>query len=205
VVHGKGSILGRMPGDEWQRFANARAYYGFMWGHPGKKLLFMGQEFGQTSEWNFDEALPWWLTEFWPHKGLQAFIKDLNAAYRNLPALHARDCEPDGFRWVVVNDDLQSVLAFLRMGAPGDPPVAVVCNFTPVPRLGYRIGLPQPGYWREALNSDAGLYGGSNMGNMGGVVAEARPAHGLDASATLTLPPLSTLMLAFDPGAEQKN
>jgi 1,4-alpha-glucan branching enzyme len=204
VVHGKGSILGRMPGDEWQRFANARAYYGFMWGHPGKKLLFMGQEFGQTSEWNFNEALPWWLTEFWPHKGLQAFIRDLNAAYRNLPALHARDCEADGFRWIVVNDDMQSVLAFLRMGAPEDPPVVVVCNFTPVPRNGYRIGLPHAGYWREALNSDAGLYGGSNMGNLGGVVAEARPAHGLDASATLTLPPLSTVMLEFAPGGVEQ-
>jgi 1,4-alpha-glucan branching enzyme len=171
-----------------------------MWGHPGKKLMFMGQEFGQTSEWNFNEALPWWLTEFWPHKGLQAFIRDLNALYRRLPALHARDCEAEGFRWIVVNDDAQSVAAFLRMGAEGDAPVAVVCNFTPVPRHLYRVGLPAPGYWREALNSDAGFYGGSNIGNLGGVVAEARPAHGFGASAVLTLPPLATLFLEFSPG-----
>jgi 1,4-alpha-glucan branching enzyme len=199
VVHGKGSIIGRIPGDEWQKFATARAYYGFMWGHPGKKLLFMGQEFGQTSEWNFNEALPWWLLDFWPHKGLQAFVRDLNALYRNLPALHARDCEADGFRWIVVNDEAQSVIAFLRMGAEGDAPVAVVSNFTPVPRLAYRIGLPAPGHWREALNSDAEYYGGSNMGNLGGVVAEARPAHGFGASAVVTLPPLATLFLEFSP------
>jgi 1,4-alpha-glucan branching enzyme len=199
VVHGKGSIVGRIPGDEWQRFATARAYYGFMWGHPGKKLLFMGQEFGQTTEWNFNEALPWWLLDFWPHKGLQAFVRDLNALYRNLPALHARDCEAEGFRWIVVNDEAQSVIAFLRMGAEGDAPVAVVCNFTPVPRLAYRIGLPTPGHWREALNSDAEYYGGSNMGNLGGVVAEARPAHGFSASAVVTLPPLATLFLEFSP------
>jgi 1,4-alpha-glucan branching enzyme len=199
VVHGKGSIVGRIPGDEWQRFATARAYYGFMWGHPGKKLLFMGQEFGQTTEWNFNEALPWWLLDFWPHKGMQAFVRDLNALYRNLPALHARDCEAEGFRWIVVNDEAQSVIAFLRMGAEGDAPVAVVCNFTPVPRLAYRIGLPTPGHWREALNSDAEYYGGSNMGNLGGVVAEARPAHGFSASAVVTLPPLATLFLEFSP------
>jgi 1,4-alpha-glucan branching enzyme len=200
VVHGKGSIVGKIPGDEWQKFATARAYYGFMWGHPGKKLLFMGQEFGQTTEWNFDESLPWWLTDFWPHKGMQAFVRDLNAAYRSLPGLHARDCEPEGFRWIVVNDEAQSVIAFLRSGAEGDAPVAIVCNFTPAPRQAYRIGLPLPGYWREALNSDASVYGGSNMGNLGGVVAEARPAHGFDASAVLTLPPLATLFLEFSPG-----
>src|SRR5579883_1950478 len=200
VVHGKGSVVGKIPGDEWQKFATARAYYGFMWGHPGKKLLFMGQEFGQTSEWNFNEALPWWLTEFWPHKGLQAFIRDLNELYRRLPALHARDSEPEGFRWIVVNDEAQSVVAFLRMGADGDAPVAVVCNFTPVPRHAYRIGLPAPGHWREALNSDAAFYGGSNMGNLGGVTAEPRPAHGFGASALLTLPPLATLFFEFSPG-----
>jgi len=117
VVHGKSSLVGRMPGDEWQRFANARAYYGFMWGHPGKKLLFMGQEFGQTSEWNCDEALPWRLLEFWPHQGLQALVRDLNRLYRETPALYARDCELEGFRWIVVDDDAQSVLAFLRMAS----------------------------------------------------------------------------------------
>ncbi|HLW91210.1 MAG TPA: 1,4-alpha-glucan branching protein GlgB [Roseiarcus sp.] len=204
VVHGKGSIVGKMPGDEWQRFATARAYYGFMWAHPGKKLLFMGQEFGQTGEWNFNEALPWWLLDHWPHRGLQAFIRDLNAAYRNLPALHARDCESEGFRWIVVNDDAQSVIAFLRTGGEGDAPVAAVCNFTPVPRLGYRIGLPHAGHWREALNSDAGFYGGSNMGNLGGVLAEPRPAHGFDASAVLTLPPLATMFFEFAPGRSEQ-
>ena len=116
--------------------------YGFMWGHPGKKLLFMGQEFGQTDEWNSDESLPWWLLDHAPHQGLQALIRDLNRLYRATPALHARDCEPEGFRWIVVNDDTQSVLAFLRLGDKNDPPVAVVCNFTPEVRVGYRIGLP---------------------------------------------------------------
>jgi 1,4-alpha-glucan branching enzyme len=199
VTHGKGSIIGKIPGDEWQKFATARAYYGFMWGHPGKKLLFMGQEFGQTSEWNFDAALPWWLIDYKPHQGLQAFVRDLNRLYRDRPALHARDCEAEGFRWIVVNDDAQSVLAFLRSGAKGDRPVAVVCNFTPAPRFGYRMGLPGAGRWREVLNSDAAIYGGSNMGNLGGVSAEARPAHGFPVSVALTLPPLSTLFFEFDP------
>jgi len=199
VVHGKGSIIGKLPGDEWRKFATARAYYAFMWAHPGKKLLFMGQEFGQTSEWNYDEALPWWLLDHWPHRGLQTFVRDLNAAYRNMPALHARDCESEGFRWIVVNDDEQSVIAFLRSGGESDSPVAVLCNFTPVPRQAYRVGLPRAGRWREALNSDAEYYGGSNMGNLGGVIAEDRPAHGFDASAVLTLPPLATLFLEYAP------
>jgi 1,4-alpha-glucan branching enzyme len=198
VVHGKGSLIQKIPGDEWQKFATARAYFGFMWGHPGKKLLFMGQEFGQTSEWNFNAALPWWLLDHWPHKGLQAFVRDVNRLYREHPALHVRDCEPEGFRWIVVNDDRQSVLAFLRSGGEGDKPIAVICNFTPVPRLNYRLGLPSAGRWREILNSDASVYGGSNMGNLGGVSAEERPAHGLPASASLTLPPLSTLFLEAD-------
>jgi len=128
VVHGKGSVIGKMPGDEWQRFANARAYYAFMWGHPGKKLLFMGQEFGQTSEWNCNEALPWWLLDHPPHQGLQRLVRDLNALYRSRTALHARDCEPEGFRWIVVNDDSQSVFAFLRMGANEDGPVAIIAT-----------------------------------------------------------------------------
>jgi 1,4-alpha-glucan branching enzyme len=199
VVHGKGSVIGKIPGDEWQKFATARAYYGFMWAHPGKKLLFMGQEFGQTSEWNFDAPLPWWLLDHKPHQGLQAFIRDLNKLYRDVPALHVRDCEHEGFRWIVVNDDAQSVLAFLRSGADGDKPIAIVCNFTPVPRLNYRIGLPAAGRWKEILNSDSEIYGGSNMGNLGGIFAEDRPAHGFPASAALTLPPLSTLFLEFDP------
>jgi 1,4-alpha-glucan branching enzyme len=197
VVHGKGSVIGKMPGDEWQKFANARAYYGFMWAHPGKKLLFMGQEFGQTTEWNSAQALPWWLLEHAPHKGLQAFVRDLNKFYRNTPAMHARDCEAEGFRWIAVNDDMQSVLAFLRTGAETDMPVAVVCNFTPEPRIGYRVGLPMAGVWREALNSDSSIYGGSNVGNLGSVTAEARPAHGYPASAAVSLPPLATLFLEY--------
>jgi 1,4-alpha-glucan branching enzyme len=199
VVHGKRSVVGKMPGDEWQRFANTRAYYGFMWGHPGKKLLFMGQEFGQTSEWNSNDSLPWWLLDYWPHQGLQALVRDLNHLYRSTPALHARDCEAEGFRWIVVDDENQSVYAFLRTGAETDRPVAVVCNFTPDVRYGYRIGLPSSGRWREALNTDSAVYGGSNVGNMGAVFAEPQPAHGLIASASLTLPPLATLFLEFDP------
>ena len=195
VVHGKRSVVGKMPGDEWQRFANARAYYGFMWAHPGKKLLFMGQEFGQTNEWNSDESLPWWLLQHWPHQGIKALVGDLNRLYSETPALYARDCEPEGFRWIVVNDEAQSVLAFLRMGAPDDPPVAVVCNFTPVVRNNYRVGLPHAGKWREALNTDAAHYGGSNVGNMGFVEAEERALHGLPASVALTLPPLATIFL----------
>jgi 1,4-alpha-glucan branching enzyme len=201
VVHGKRSVVGKMPGDEWQRFANARAFYGFMWGHPGKKLLFMGQEFGQTTEWNSNESLPWWLLEYWPHQGVQAWIRDLNRLYRETPALHARDCEPEGFRWIVVSDETQSVLAFLRLGERSDPPVAVICNFTPEPRVGYRLGLPYQGFWREALNSDAAPYGGSNIGNFGGVAAGGQPSHGFPASATVTLPPLATVFLVFSPPA----
>src|SRR5271156_1766862 len=199
VVYGKRSVVSKMPGDEWQRFANTRAYYGFMWGHPGKKLLFMGQEFGQTSEWNANDSLPWWLLDHAPHQGLQALVRDLNALYRSIPALHARDCEPEGFRWIIVDDEHQSVYAFLRMGAKTDRPIAVVCNFTPVVRYGYRVGLPSPGRWREALNTDATVYGGSGVGNMGAVMAEPQPMHGLIASASLTLPPLATLFRGFDP------
>ncbi|TPQ46102.1 1,4-alpha-glucan branching enzyme, partial [Prosthecomicrobium hirschii] len=199
VVHGKGSILGRMPGDEWQRFANARAYYGFMWAHPGKKLLFMGQEFGQTREWNFDAALEWWLLDHAPHRGLKALVGDLNRLYRALPALHARDCEAAGFRWVVADDRDQSVYAWLRLGDRHDPPVLAVSNFTPVPRPGYRVGLPFAGRWREVLNTDADLYGGSGLGNQGAVVAAAVPSHGLPASAEILIPPLATVYFLYDP------
>jgi 1,4-alpha-glucan branching enzyme len=199
VVHGKGSLVGKMPGDEWQRFANLRAYLAFMWGHPGKKLLFMGCEFGQTTEWNSNESLPWWLLDHWPHKGAQSLVRDLNHVYRDTPALYVRDCEPEGFRWIVVNDDTQSVLAFLRTGAKSDPPVVVVSNFTPEPRYNYRVGMPYAGHWREAVNSDSGTYGGSNVGNFGGVNAEMRSSHGFPASAVLSLPPLSTLYLVFTP------
>ena len=182
-----------MPGDDWQKFAGLRAYYGFMWGYPGKKLLFMGQEFAQRREWNFAAELDWDLLEAPAHAGVQAAVRDLNRLCRDTPALHARDCEGEGFRWVVVDDKAQSIAAWLRFGGPDDPPVAVVCNFTPVPRHGYRIGLPGAGRWREVFNSDAAEYGGSGLGNLGEVLAVPVPAHGLDASAEIVLPPLSTL------------
>ncbi len=198
VVHGKGSIIGRMPGDAWKKFAGTRAYYGFMWGYPGKKLLFMGQEFGQWSEWNFAGQLDWALLDHAPHQGLRAAVRDLNRLHREMPALHARDCEPEGFRWIVVDDAGASVAAWVRFGGDGAAPVAVVCNFTDVPRTGYRIGLPGQGFWREVFNSDAADYGGSGMGNIGGVHAEPWAAHGFDASAVITLPPLSTVYFVRD-------
>jgi 1,4-alpha-glucan branching enzyme len=197
VVHGKNSILSKMPGDEWQKFANARAYYGFMWAHPGKKLLFMGQEFGQTSEWTEARSLDWHLLQYPVHSGLQMLVRDLNRVYRETPALHARDCEPEGFRWIVADDRRQSVLAWLRTGNDGDAPVAAVSNFTPVPRSNYRIGLPHAGRWREILNTDASLYAGSGTGNLGGVVATNIPMHGLPASAEVFLPPLATVYFEF--------
>jgi 1,4-alpha-glucan branching enzyme len=198
VVHGKGSILSRMPGDDWQKFANARAYYGFMWGYPGKKLLFMGQDFGQWAEWNFNQGLDWGLLEYAPHQGLQRTIGDLNRVYRENPALHVGDNEAEGFRWIVVDDDAQSVAAWLRT-APDAAPVAVVCNFTPEPRRSYRIGLPHAGFWRELFNSDAEIYGGSGLGNLGGVMAHEAGSHGLAASAEIVLPPLATVYFQYEP------
>jgi 1,4-alpha-glucan branching enzyme len=199
VVHGKRSILGRMPGDEWQRFATARAYYGLMWAYPGKKLLFMGQEFGQSQEWDSTRGLEWWLLDHAVHRNLQDFVRDLNRAYRRLPALHARDCEAEGFRWIVVDDAEQSVFAWLRFGGPDDPPVAIAVNFTPMPRERYRIGLPTAGTWREVLNSDAPAYGGSGKGNLGAVTALATPAHGFPASAEITIPPLACVYFVYAP------
>ena len=199
VVHGKGSLLTKMPGDTWQKFANLRAYYGFMWGHPGKKLLFMGQEFGQWDEWNFDRGLDWHLEGFSEHQGVQHLVRDLNGLYRSTPALHARDCESEGFAWVVADDAAQSVFAWLRKGAGSDAPVLVVSSFTPVPRAGYRIGLPHSGRWREMLNTDAEIYGGSGTGNHGSVTAEGQAAHGQPASAQFFLPPLATLFFIYDP------
>jgi 1,4-alpha-glucan branching enzyme len=198
VVHGKGSLIGKMPGDPWQRFANLRAYYGFMWGHPGKKLLFMGGEFGQWAEWNHDRSLDWHLLGEAPHAGLQRLVRDLNRAYREIPALHQRDCEPAGFEWIDLNDRDQSVLSWLRRGHDPRDLAVVVCNFTPVPRYGYRLGVPERGFYRERLNTDARLYGGGDVGNGGGVAAEAAPAHGRPCSVSLTLPPLATLILTWE-------
>jgi 1,4-alpha-glucan branching enzyme len=193
VVHGKGSILGRMPGDDWQKFANLRSYYGFMWGHPGKKLLFMGQEFGQGQEWNFERGLDWHLMDIHWHRGVRNLVRDLNALYRSLPALHQRDCDPAGFEWIEANDAENSVLSWLRYGQDGAAPMLVISNFTPVPRHNYRVGLPFHGRWTERLNTDAAVYGGSGMGNMGAVLAEQVSSHGRPFSASFTLPPLSTL------------
>ncbi len=194
VVHGKGSLFGRMPGDAWQKFANLRAYFGFMWGHPGKKLLFMGGEFGQEHEWNHDQSLDWHLLDEPRHSGVQHLVRDLNRFYATEPALHAVDDRPDGFQWIIGDDRAQSVFAFMRL-AEGAPPVLVVSNFTPVPRQPYRIGVPNGGMWRECINSDAADYCGSGMGNDGAVQAESIPSHGMDFSLLLTLPPLSTIML----------
>lgn len=195
VVYGKGSLFGKMPGDRWQKFANLRAYLGFMWTHPGKKLLFMGGEIAQEREWNHDHGLDWNLLDDSANKGVQLLVRDLNARYCSMPALHQRDCAADGFRWVVIDDADQSVFAYLRLGNDGAKPALVVCNFTPVPRYGYRLGVPQGGGWQEVLNSDAGIYGGSNLGNGGWLHAQDVPSHGLPASLSLTLPPLATLII----------
>ncbi len=198
VVHGKGSLLARMPGDGWQKFAGLRAYYGFMWAHPGKKLLFMGQEFAQGREWSHEGELDWGQAGVAPHRGVQALVRDLNRTYRGEPALHERDCEHEGFRWIEVGDRDNSVYAWLRTGGDGTRPVVAIANFTPVPRPGYRLGLPCGGRWREILNTDAAAYGGSNAGNAGGVVADASPSHGLPHSASFLLPPLATLWLVHE-------
>jgi 1,4-alpha-glucan branching enzyme len=198
VVHGKGSMLGKMSGDDWQQFANLRSFYGFMWAHPGKKLMFMGQEFAQRREWNFETELDWHLLGAPLHAGVRDLVRDLNRVYRGHGALHARDCEGEGFRWVVTDDKDQSVIVFLRFGGEGDPPVVVCCNFTPVVRYGYRIGLPAAGRWKEILNTDAANYGGSGIGNLGAVHAAALSSHGLPASADVILPPLSTVYFEYD-------
>jgi 1,4-alpha-glucan branching enzyme len=195
VVHGKGSLLGKMPGDDWQRFANLRAYLGWMWTHPGKKLLFMGSEFGQSREWSHDRSLDWHLLENPRHAGLQALVRDLNRLYRDHPALHARDCAPEGFRWIDGGDAANNVFSYLRLGAEGDPPVAVICNMAPVLREDFRIGLPLSGRWTELLNSDAADYGGTGSGNGGLIMADGQGWHGQPVSASITLPPLATLVL----------
>ena len=190
VVHGKGSLLGKMPGDDWSRYANLRAYYGFMWGHPGKKLLFMGQEFAQPGEWNHDAELPWGLLDDARHAGVQRLVRDLNTLYRELPALHRLDCQREGFQWLCVDERELSVLAWARLDGQGGMAV-VVCNFTPVPREQFRLPVP-PGAraWRERLNTDAAIYGGSNLGNLQAALPVAA-----DGAIRLTLPPLATLFL----------
>ena len=189
VVHGKGSLLGKMSGDDWQKFANLRAYYGLMWGYPGKKLLFMGQEFAQRREWSEERALDWDLLDAPAHAGVHRLVRDLNSLYRAKPALHARDCEAEGFEWLVVDDAAASVFAWLRK-APGAPPIAVISNMTPALHGYYRLPLPRDGQWREVLNSDAEVYGGSGKGNLGEITAKDGAAH-------VVLPPLATLMFEF--------
>ena len=197
VVHGKGSLLGKMPGDTWRQFANLRALYGYQWAHPGKKLLFMGGEFGQRREWAHDEALEWWVLKYPEHAGLQRWVADLNRLYRAEPALHEVDFDAAGFEWIDCHATEESVIAFVRKSKRGRT-VVVACNFTPVPRPNYILGVPRGGFWREALNSDATLYGGSGVGNFGGVESAPVPAHGRFHSVTVSLPPLATLFFVHE-------
>ena len=201
---GKGSLLGKMPGDQWQRFANLRMLFGYMYGQPGKKLLFMGAELGQDTEWDHDRQLNWDLLDDERHEGIRSWVEHLNRLHRSEPALHELDCDPNGFAWIDASDVASSVVSFLRLPRP-DPgvsrPVLVVANFTPIPRDDYRIGVPVGGAWEELANSDAKDYGGSGWGNMGAVDATPDPMHGQPFSLPLVLPPLSLLMLAPRPAA----
>jgi len=195
VVYGKGSMIAKMPGDEWQKFANLRLLYGFMFGHPGKKLLFMGGEFGQWNEWNHDTSLDWHLLQAPAHSGLQRWVRDLNTLYRGQRSLHEVDFDAAGFEWVDCTDSRSSVVSFLRKGKDPRDMLLFVCNFTPVPRHNYRVGVPLECNWKEMLNSDAPLYGGSGQGNLGGLVAAPLPIQGRPYSLNLTLPPLAVLVL----------
>jgi 1,4-alpha-glucan branching enzyme len=194
VVHGKGSLYGKMSGDEWQKFANLRLFLGYMFAHPGKKLLFMGCDYGQWGEWNHDGSLDWEVLKFGNHAGVQHWIRDLNKVYRSEPALHSIDFSPGGFEWIEVDDHRNSTLSFLRKSTGGET-VLVVCNFTPMPRADYRVGVPLGGMWKELLNSDALPYGGSGHGNLGGVRAEPKSSHGRSHSLGLMLPPLGVVFL----------
>ncbi len=195
VVHGKGSLLSKMPGDDWRKFAGLRLLFGYQFSQPGKKLLFMGGEFGQWSEWRHNDSLDWHLLEFPPHQGVARWIADLNRLYREEPALHQLDASPEGFEWIDCNDTQSSVFSFLRLSRSARESILIVCNFTPVPRPGYRVGSPRGGFWKEILNSDASEYGGSGWGNLGGVEADPIPTHGRPYSLSLTLPPLAVVFL----------
>jgi 1,4-alpha-glucan branching enzyme len=195
VVHGKGSLLGKMPGDDWQRFANLRLLLGYQWSLPGKKLLFMGAELAAWSEWSHDDVLDWDLCQHAPHAGVQRWVRDLNAIYRRYGSLYRRDVEPGGFTWVIGDDRDNSVLVYVRHGDALDPPIVIACNFTPVPRYDYEVGLPRPGAWTEILNSDADSYGGSGVGNLGAVTGTAAPWRHLPATTRLALPPLGCVYL----------
>jgi len=202
VVHGKGSLLGKMPGDHWQQLANLRAYLAFMWAHPGKQLLFMGSEFGQDAEWAESRSLDWWHLDDPAHRGILQLVTDLNGRYKELDALWSQDIDPSGFQWIDANDASGNVLSFLRFGkqassgedgGPQGSALACVVNFSGSAHHGYRIGLPRGGQWREVLNSDAEGYGGSGVGNFGGIHAEAEPWHGQPFSATVAAPPLGAV------------
>ncbi len=195
VVYGKGSLIRQMPGDDWQKFANLRLLFGYMYGHPGKKLLFMGGEFGQWDEWYHEKSLDWSLLEYPMHLGMQRWVQSLNAAYRREPALYEADFTQEGFEWIDACDADASVISFLRKGKKTGDIVIVAANFTPVPRNGYRLGVPRGGFWSEILNSDAKLYGGSGHGNLGGMAADPVPSHGRPFSLPLVLPPLGVVFL----------
>jgi 1,4-alpha-glucan branching enzyme len=195
VVHGKGSLVNKMPGDRWQKLANLRALYAYMWAHPGKKLLFMGGEFAQNEEWNHERSLDWHLLEQEEHAGVQAVVRELNRVYRDTPALWEVDFSHEGFRWLEANDAQDNVLAFARLPRDGERPLVCVCNLSTLPRREFRVGMPRPGRWVEALNTDSAYYGGSDVGNHGGIEAEGVPWHDQPYSAELTLPPLGVLWL----------
>ena len=201
VVYGKGSLIGKMPGDSWQQFANLRLLFGYMWAHPGKKLLFMGGEFGQRREWTHESGLEWWVSTLFEHAGVQRWVRDLNGALRTEPALYQLDFDQAGFEWIDAGDAAASVLTFLRKPKSGVAPLVAVCNFTPIVRHNYSVGVPHGGLWRELLNSDAGVYGGSGIGNFGAVEAAPVPAQGRAHALTLTLPPLGCLLLKPDRSA----
>jgi len=198
VVYGKRSLLGRMPGDDWQKFANLRLLFGYMYAQPGKKLLFMGCEFGQWREWNHEESLDWHLLAYPLHKGLKRWVEDLNRLYRGESALYELDFDSAGFEWIDCNDSQHSVLSLIRKGRSTDDTLIIVCNFTPVPRVNYRVGAPRGGYWKEILNSDSEEYGGSGHGNLGGVEASPISFHGRPHSLNLVLPPLGAVFLKHE-------
>jgi 1,4-alpha-glucan branching enzyme len=198
VVHGKGSLIGKMPGDRWQRFANLRAYFAFMWTHPGKKLLFMGGEFAQEREWSHDFGLDWHLLSDTFHAGIHKLVRDLNRLYRSTPALYRLDCDPEGFSWIDAANGNESVLSYVRRGRDPHELAVIVCNFTPVPRHDYRIGVPRAGRYLERINTDAQVYGGGGIGNGGEVHADAHPMHGHPHSLCLQLPPLGVLIFTAE-------
>ncbi|MBN1224733.1 MAG: alpha amylase C-terminal domain-containing protein, partial [Candidatus Aminicenantes bacterium] len=195
VVHGKGTLLSRMPGTDWEKFANLRLLLGLMFTHPGKKLLFMGGEFGQWAEWDHDQSLDWQLLEYPLHQGLRQWVKDLNALYVAEPSLHELDFKQEGFEWIDFSDWEKSIISFVRKGRQSSDSILIICNFTPVLRTGYKIGVPSPGYWREVLNSDGKEYGGGGHGNLGRVKTSPDSAHEKSHSVSLTLPPLSLIIM----------